>query len=108
MVYFQVREILSPEDMAEKSFERDNDKLGNSKVDLSKCVGFNIDYNHYYKFEVGLGKHDHDTEQAQFKVYVHKYIDDSDVTHYQLYLLQLVSGRLKLGPSLSSRMSLAH
>jgi hypothetical protein len=88
VVYYQVREILAPEETADKAFERINDDIAISKIDLSKCVGFNIDYNHYYKFEVGLGKHTHDTEQAQFKVYVHKYIDDSDVTHYQLYLLQ--------------------
>ena len=88
VVYYQVREIIAPADDADRAFERDNVELGASKVDLSKCVGFNIDYNHYYKFEVGLGKHNHDTEQAQFKVYVHKYIDDTDVTHYQLYLLQ--------------------
>ena len=88
VVYYQVREILAPDETAEQAFERDGDELGNSMVDLSKCVGFNIDYNHYYKFEVGLGKHNHDTEQAQFKVYVHKYSDDSNVTNYQLYLLQ--------------------
>jgi hypothetical protein len=88
VVYYQVREILAPAEKAEQAFQRYPDKLGDSKVDLSRCVGFNIDYNHYYKFEVGLGTHTHDTEQAQFKVYVHKYIDESNVTHYQLYLLQ--------------------
>ncbi len=88
VVYYQVREILIRADTTGQAFLRDSENVGDSVVDLGLVVGFNIDYNHYYKFEVGLGKHNHDTEQAQFKVYVHKYSDDSNVTHYQLYLLQ--------------------
>jgi len=88
VVYYQVSEILVSEEGCETGFFRDDNDLGKSQVDLRKCVGFNIDYNHYYKYEVGLGKHNHDTEQVQFKVYVHQYTDDANVQRYQLYLIQ--------------------
>jgi hypothetical protein len=87
VVYYQVREIVSTEEKSAKAIERNSENIGKSKIDLSSCISFNIDYNHYYKFEVGLGKHTHDTEQAQLKVLVHQYMM-GDVTHYQLYLLQ--------------------
>ena len=88
VVYYQVREILVPGDADSGAFKQNPDNLNKSIVDLSKIVGFNIDYNHYYQFEVGLGKHHHDTEQAQFKIYVNTTKDSLDIIHYQLYLLQ--------------------
>jgi hypothetical protein len=88
VVYYQIREILVTKETRENAFIRNDDEPGSSILDLSKISGFNIDYNHYYQFEVGLGKHSHDTEQAQFKIYVHSYQNDSNVVYYKLYLLQ--------------------
>ncbi len=88
VVYYQVREILVKADSGEGAFKLNPNDLNKSIIDLRKVVGFDIDYNHYYQFEVGLGKHHHDTEQAQFKVYVHTYRDSLDLVHYQLYLIQ--------------------
>ncbi len=88
VVYYQIRNILVSEESIAGAYEPDLQRIGNSIVDLSKIYGFDIDYNHYYRYEVGLGKHEHDTEQAQFKVYVHRVEDDSLATHYILYLIQ--------------------
>lgn len=89
VVYCQVRQILAGAEMRENSITLDSVDIGKSIVDLSKIVGFTIDYNHYYEFEVGLGKHTHDTEQAQFKIYVHRYQRNGELL-YQLYLIQSV------------------
>jgi hypothetical protein len=86
VVYYQIRDILATSDSG--AFRRNPDNIGKSILDLSQLAGLNIDYNHYYKFEVGLGKHNHDTEQCQFKIYVHTYQDSLKMTHYQLYLIQ--------------------
>jgi len=91
VVYYQVRKILVAEGAEEKAYKANLNDKNNSILDLSQIVGFDIDYNHYYKHETGLGMHDHDTEQAQFKIYVHKYSDDENVVHYQLYLLQVTA-----------------
>ena len=88
VVYYQVREILSSEETSEKSVMLSDENKDKTIIDLRKIAGFNIEYNHYYRFEVGLGKHNHDTEQAQFKVYVHKEKDEYEVEHYYLYLIQ--------------------
>jgi len=88
VVYYQVRDILARGDDQQDVFMRNPDNFSKSIVDLSKITGFDIDYNHYYQFEVGLGKHHHDTEQAQFKIYVHTFTDSLEIIHYQLYLLQ--------------------
>jgi len=68
VVYYQVREILAFGTTSEESVMIPNENKDETIVDLRNIAGFNIDYNHYYKYEVGLGKHNHDTEQAQFKI----------------------------------------
>jgi len=88
VVYYQVRKILSVESTSQKSVMIPEENKNEIIIDLRSVAGFDIDYNHYYRFEVGLGKHNHDTEQAQFKVYVHKENDGNGVEHYFLYLIQ--------------------
>ena len=88
VVYYQISEIMVRGDAGREAFLKNPDDIGKSVIDLSKIAGVNIDYNHYYRFEVGLGKHNHDTEQAQFKVFVTTFKDSLDILHYQLYLLQ--------------------
>lgn len=88
VVYYQLKEILIRGDNISEAYKADQDNIGNSKIDLSRISGIGIDYNHYYKFEVGLGKHNHDTEQAQFKIFVQKHINESGIASYQLGLLQ--------------------
>jgi hypothetical protein len=88
VVYYQVRNLLVAADDQLGAYEPFEQQPGSSKIDLNKVYGFDIDYNHYYLYEVGLGKHNHDTEQAQFKIYVHRYEDQKNVRHYQLYLIQ--------------------
>ncbi|MCK5455903.1 MAG: hypothetical protein KAI45_02175, partial [Melioribacteraceae bacterium] len=88
VVYYQVRKILSIESTSQQSVIISNENKDEIIIDLRSVAGFDIDYNHYYRFEVGLGKHNHDTEQAQFKVYVHKEKDENEIEHYYLYLIQ--------------------
>jgi len=88
VVYYQIRKVVAVEDSETETVLRNHDAIGASLVDLSTAYGLSIDYNHYYRHEAGLGRHDHDTEQVQLKIYVHRYQDALDVTHYQLYLLQ--------------------
>ena len=65
--------------------------MNNSLLDLSKITEIDIDYSHYYKNETGLGRHRHDTEQAQFKIYV-RYRKTSDTSGiYVLILLQVTA-----------------
>ncbi|MCI0472826.1 MAG: hypothetical protein L0Y76_04500 [Ignavibacteria bacterium] len=72
VVYYQIREILSREEKYKGAVKIDKTDINNSLVDLTKLAGLNIDYSHYYEFEAGLGMHHHDTEQAQFNIYVNK------------------------------------
>ncbi|VAX18808.1 hypothetical protein MNBD_IGNAVI01-1150 [hydrothermal vent metagenome] len=90
VVYYQVTEILSIGTSSEESVLIPNENKDETIIDLRNIAGFNIDYNHYYKYEVGLGKHNHDTEQAQFKVYVYKEKDENGIEHYYLYFLQAI------------------
>jgi hypothetical protein len=88
VVYYQVKDILISTAEPGEAQQLDENDPGNSIIDLSKIHGFDIDYNHYYRHEVGLGMHDHDTEQAQFKIYVRTVTKDREHPRYQLYLLQ--------------------
>lgn len=88
IVYYQISTILVAEGLSEKSYMINDENKDDILIDLRAIHGFNIDYNHYYRFEVGLGKHNHDTEQAQFKVFVHTSIDEEGVEHFYLYLIQ--------------------
>jgi hypothetical protein len=89
VVYYQVGKVIVSKDDNEYILEINETNPGNTVLDLSRIYGLDIDYNHYYRFESGLGGHDHDTEQAQFKVYVHHIEDPEGVKKYQLYLLQV-------------------
>lgn len=90
VVYYQVREILYKGAATDGSVIIPNENKDETIIDLRNIAGINIDYNHYYKFEVGLGKHNHDTEQAQFKVYVYRNKDENGTEHYYLYLIQAI------------------
>ena len=91
VVYYQVPKILVSEDDAYEDFAVDPADIGRTILDLSRIYGIDIDYNHYYRFESGLGGHDHDTEQVQFKIYVHRHEVEGQPTLYQLYLLQVTA-----------------
>ncbi len=88
VVYYQVRTVIVSADDDEDVFLTEESNPGDTILDLSRIYGLDINYNHYYRFESGLGGHDHDTEQAQIKVYVHRFEGAGGVTTYQLYLLQ--------------------
>ncbi len=90
VVYYQVRYIISKGKNKKRAFVKNKADFGNSIINLDAINGAEIDYNHYYEFELGLGKHNHDTEQAQFKIYVRRikksYTDTTMV--YQMILIE--------------------
>ncbi len=90
IVYYQVPKVIVSSDGDYYEPEVNEKNIGDTILDLSKIYGFDLDYNHYYRFESGLGGHDHDTEQVQFKIYVHRYESATGAT-YQLYLLQVTA-----------------
>lgn len=91
VVYYQIREILKNKDETGDAVTKDKTDKNNSIIDLSKVSGINIDYSHYYRNESGLGGHDHDTEQSQFKIYIEKIKQDSGKNLYRFVLLQVTA-----------------
>ena len=91
VVYYQVRKMLVAGGDAEPSLDINETNPGDTILDLRTIYGVDIDYNHYYRFESGLGGHDHDTEQVQFKIYVHRNESAGGAAKYQLYLLQVTA-----------------
>ncbi len=91
VVYYQVKNIFTEENKEHKAFKLNKDNFDSSVIDLKFTRGLEIDFNHYYSSEAGLGKHHHDTEQSKFKVYIlAKPINDT-LTEYFLVLLQVTA-----------------
>lgn len=87
VVYYQIRKIIKKDNAKGTVFKKDYSDLNKSTIDISKIKGFEIDYNHYYRFEAGLGGHNHDTEQSQFKIYVIK-STKNDTAYYSIVFIQ--------------------
>src|SRR4030095_11844570 len=90
VVYYQIPYIISRDNKQGPAFVTDRDNFENSIINLDNISGVEIDYNHYYEFEAGLGTHHHDTEQSQFKISViRKKVNDT--TRYGLILIQVTA-----------------
>ena len=90
VVYYQVREILIPENSISPAWIPDTNHIEKTIVNLNEIKGFQIDYMHYYPHEAGVGRHRHDTEQVQFKIYIKKtpLSSGSSTYRYELFFLQ--------------------
>ncbi|MBS1517499.1 MAG: hypothetical protein JSS91_05375 [Bacteroidetes bacterium] len=86
VVYYQISEIFPRGNAKGKLFQKDYSDINNSKLDISKINAINIDYNHYYRFEAGLGGHNHDTEQSKFKILIKKTVQNDTVYYYFVFL----------------------
>ncbi len=91
VVYYQVTYILTRPNSKGKVFKKDFFNPGNSEVDLSKVRAIDIYYSHYYRFEAGLGSHEHDTEQSQFQFFVRYYSDSAKVKHYKIFFIKVTA-----------------
>ncbi|MFZ1322651.1 MAG: hypothetical protein WAT71_13925 [Ignavibacteria bacterium] len=89
VVYYQIRDIYPRNDYEGKVFRKDYTDLNNSILDISKIEAIDLDYNHYYRFESGLGGHDHDTEQSSFKIFIKKR-KKNDSTYYTFVFLEAI------------------
>jgi len=91
VVYYMVKNIFTLEDKEHAGFRQNKTNFDSSIVNLNYVNGMDICYNHYYEFESGLGRHHHDTEQSEFKVYVlYKQLNDT-LREYSLVLLQVTA-----------------
>ncbi|HGY55797.1 MAG TPA: hypothetical protein ENK44_08855 [Caldithrix abyssi] len=90
VVYYQIKEILAKENAREPIWNYMPDDISKSVIYLDKIKGFQINYMHYYRHEAGVGRHEHDTEQVQFKIYVHRSNPNGDKkrVQYELVFLQ--------------------
>ena len=87
VVYYQIRKIIKKNNAKGTIVKKDYSDLNKSIIDISKVKGFEIDYNHYYRFEAGLGGHNHDTEQSQFKYFISKN-SKNDTDYYAIIFIQ--------------------
>lgn len=90
VVYYQLTNIVVIKNAA-AAFKKDYTDFGNSIIDLSKISAFEINYNHYYLFESGLGSHQNDTEQSQFQYYVYSFTDIDSVKNYVIFLMRITA-----------------
>ncbi len=68
VVYYRVRTIVRGGDQ-QAYFPHGKDRA-RAEIDLSRVSALQIDYFHYYPFEVGKGGHDHDVESVEMKLVV--------------------------------------
>lgn len=91
VVYYQIPYILSKKNVSGTVFKKDFFDYGNSIIDLSKIRAVDIYYSHYYRFEAGLGSHEHDTEQAQFQFFVRYHLDSNKVKQYYIFFIRVTA-----------------
>ena len=91
VVYYMVKNIFTMEDKEHLAFKVNKSNFDSSIVNLNYVNGMDICYNHYYEFEAGLGKHHHDTEQSEFKIFIHYNQINDTLREYSLILLQVTA-----------------
>lgn len=92
VVYYQLTNIFTKENTSPNAvFKKDYTDYGNSVIDLNKVDAFKINYNHYYLNEAGLGSHNNDTEQSQFKFIVKTYKDKANIRYYVIFLIHVTA-----------------
>lgn len=90
-VYYMVKNIFTLKDKEHLAVRLNKLNIDSSVINLNYVNGMDICYNHYYEFEAGLGKHHHDTEQSEFKIFVqYKQVNDT-LREYYLILLQVTA-----------------
>ncbi len=88
VVYYQITDLLMKRDIKQSALKKDYMDFGNSVIDLKNVRALHINYTHYYRFEAGLGSHEHDTEQSQFQFYVRSYLDSDKVRIYRIFFIR--------------------
>ena len=87
VVYYQVKNIFTSENKQHRAFTENKQNYDSSIIDLNFIKAIEIQFNHYYPFEAGLGKHHHDTEQAGFKiVIIAKQLNDTTKEFYLTFI----------------------
>lgn len=90
VVYYQLSNIFSKKNSPVSAvYKKDYTDYGNSVIDLSKTEAFEINYNHYYLNESGLGSHENDTEQSQFQFVVKSYKNKESIRFYVIFLIRV-------------------
>jgi hypothetical protein len=93
VLYYQVTDLQVRESAEEsEAFQRNEQDIDASRIDLRSVVGLNTSFYAYYQTEEGLGAHLHDVEPAEFRMAV---LRGTDVTAYvgdcpdDLYLISV-------------------
>ncbi len=80
VLYYQILDIQVREEAEEsQAFERIENDIDASRIDLRAVVGLNVSFYAYYQTEEGFGAHPHDVEPASFRLAL---LRGSDVTDY--------------------------
>ncbi|MGD8363023.1 MAG: hypothetical protein PVJ04_16470 [Gemmatimonadota bacterium] len=80
VLYYQITDLQMRESADEsEAFQRDDDDLDESLINLRAVVGLNASFYAYYQTEEGVGSHPHDIEPASFRLVV---LRGNDVGEY--------------------------
>jgi len=80
VVYYQITDIQVRETASEAdAFQRDEEDVDASRIDLRAVVGLDVAFYAYYQREEGVGAHPHDLEPAEFRMVV---LRGTDVPEY--------------------------
>lgn len=88
VVYYQITDLLTVDNPKATPFLKDYTNFGNSILNLKDITAIYICYTHFYRYEVGLGSHKYDTEQAQFQFLVEKNKDSIGADRYDIYFIR--------------------
>ncbi|PID78537.1 hypothetical protein CSB20_14690, partial [bacterium DOLZORAL124_64_63] len=88
VVYYRLRTVLTRGEGA-PAISGDLKNRVDTRLDLSRIAGLDIDYFFYYPREEGLGAHKHDVEALYLKVYVH-HCENCPEQKYALYIERAV------------------
>jgi hypothetical protein len=80
VLYYQITDIRVREEEEESAaFQRDEENVDDSRIDLRAVVGLDVSFYAYYQTEEGVGAHPHDIEPAAFRMIA---LRGSDLAEY--------------------------
>ena len=96
VVYYQFDEIVIEQDAQVSAYIEDTTDKGTSVIDLERVGAIKLSYFAYFSDEVGVGAHQHDVEEAEFKIVVLRSTGDymrehSDIVCDELYYITIVT-----------------
>ncbi len=96
VVYYQFDEIVIEQDAQVSAYIEDTTDKGASVIDLERVGAIKLSYFAYFSDEEGVGAHEHDVEEAEFKIVVLRSTGDymrehGDIVCDELYYITIVT-----------------